>query len=76
MLANGVRKAAEIVGNGAEKYAIHVKGLEGPAHDPRSGKLLGIATAPQTAACATSIPLKAWLTIEEDGLGHEGPRRH
>lgn len=43
LLAHGVRKAAQILGNGAEKFAIHVKGLEGPAHDPRSGKLLGIA---------------------------------
>lgn len=43
VLANGVRKAAEIIGKGSEKFAIHVKGLEGPAHDPRSGKLLGIA---------------------------------
>ncbi|NDV19283.1 aldehyde:ferredoxin oxidoreductase [Pseudodesulfovibrio sp. JC047] len=43
ILANGVRKAAEIIGKGSKKFAIHVKGLEGPAHDPRSGKLLGIA---------------------------------
>ena len=42
-LADGVRKAAMKLGNGAEKFAIHVKGLEGPAHDPRSGKVLGIA---------------------------------
>jgi len=45
ILAEGVRRAAEIVGNGAEKFAIHVKGLEGPAHDPRSGKALGITYA-------------------------------
>lgn len=43
ILAYGVRKAAQLIGKGSEKYAIHVKGLEGPAHDPRSGKLLGIA---------------------------------
>jgi|APSaa5957512622_1039677.scaffolds.fasta_scaffold15144_2 aldehyde:ferredoxin oxidoreductase len=43
ILADGVRKAAQTLGRGAEKYAIHVKGLEGAAHDPRSGKLLGIA---------------------------------
>lgn len=43
ILANGVKKAAEIIGNGAEEYAIHVKGLEGPAHDPRSAKILGLA---------------------------------
>ncbi len=43
ILADGVRKAARKLGDGAEKFAIHVKGLEGPAHDPRSGKVLGIA---------------------------------
>ncbi len=43
ILADGVRKAAEKLGSEAEELAIHVKGLEGPAHDPRSGKALGIA---------------------------------
>lgn len=44
-LSYGVRKAAKILGGGSEKYAIHVKGLEGAAHDPRSGKMLGISYA-------------------------------
>jgi aldehyde:ferredoxin oxidoreductase len=43
ILANGVREAAKIIGQGTEEFAIHVKGLEGPAHDPRSGKVLGLA---------------------------------
>ncbi|MDY0219926.1 MAG: aldehyde ferredoxin oxidoreductase C-terminal domain-containing protein [Desulfobacterium sp.] len=42
ILADGVKKAAEKIGNGADKLAIHVKGLEGPAHDPRSSKTLGL----------------------------------
>ncbi len=42
ILANGVREASKILGQGSEKFAIHVKGLEGPAHDPRSGKALGM----------------------------------
>lgn len=42
LLADGVLKAAQKIGQGAEKYAIHGKGLEGPAHDPRSGKLLAV----------------------------------
>lgn len=42
ILADGVRKAAEKIGKGAEEYAIHVKGLEGPAHDPRAGKSLAL----------------------------------
>lgn len=42
LLAEGVMRAAKQLGPEAEEYAIHCKGLEGPAHDPRSGKLLAI----------------------------------
>ena len=42
-LAEGVKIASERWGGGSEKYAIHGKGLEAPAHDPRSGKVLGVA---------------------------------
>jgi aldehyde:ferredoxin oxidoreductase len=45
LLAEGVRNAAQEIGSGAEDLAIHVKGLEGPAHDPRSGKALGLTYA-------------------------------
>jgi aldehyde:ferredoxin oxidoreductase len=37
ILADGVNKAAEKVGKGSEKYAIHVGGQEYPAHDSRGG---------------------------------------
>ena len=37
-LAEGVEKAAEIIGNGAEKYACHIKGLELPGYDLRTLK--------------------------------------
>jgi len=43
LLAEGVKIASERLGGGSEKYAIHGKGLEAPAHDPRSGKVLGVA---------------------------------
>ncbi len=43
LLAEGVREAARRIGGGAERLAVHVKGLEGPAHDPRSGKALGLS---------------------------------
>jgi len=42
LLAEGVKIASERLGGGSEKYAIHGKGLEAPAHDPRSGKVLGV----------------------------------
>ncbi len=35
LLADGVKRAAEKIGNGSEKYAIHAGGQELPMHDPR-----------------------------------------
>jgi len=35
ILADGVMRAAEKIGKGAEKFAVHVQGQEIPAHDPR-----------------------------------------
>ncbi len=41
LLAEGVMRAAAKIGKGAEAYAIHVKGLEPPAYEPRGAKSLG-----------------------------------
>jgi aldehyde:ferredoxin oxidoreductase len=35
VLADGVRRAAQKIGKGAEAYAIHVQGSEVPMHDPK-----------------------------------------
>jgi aldehyde:ferredoxin oxidoreductase len=42
VLGEGVRRAAQEIGKGSDLLAIHCKGLEGPAHDGRSGKALAI----------------------------------
>jgi aldehyde:ferredoxin oxidoreductase len=42
LLADGSRAAAEKIGKGAEKYAMHVKGLELPAYDVRGAKAHGL----------------------------------
>ena len=44
-LARGIREAADIIGNGAEQYAHHVKGLSMTGMDPRGfkGSALGYA---------------------------------
>jgi aldehyde:ferredoxin oxidoreductase len=51
LLAEGVKKAAEKLGPKAEKFAIHVKGLEVPMHEPRLKRALGLgyATSPTGA---------------------------
>jgi len=48
VLADGVKRAAERIGNGAERFAMHVKGLEVPMHEPRGKQAVALsyATAP------------------------------
>lgn len=42
ILADGVKAAAAKIGKGAEKYALHVKGLELPGYDVRGAKAHGL----------------------------------
>jgi aldehyde:ferredoxin oxidoreductase len=51
LLAEGVKIAAEKIGKGSEKYALHVKGQELPMHDPRgkTGQGLSFAVSPTGA---------------------------
>lgn len=42
LLADGSRIAAQKIGKGSEKYAMHVKGLELPAYDVRGAKSHGL----------------------------------
>lgn len=52
VLANGVKAAAAQLGGEADRFAMHVKGLEVPGHEPRAeSKLLAIqyATSPRGA---------------------------
>ena len=42
LLADGSKAAAEKIGKGTEKYAIHIKGLELPAYDVRGAKAHGL----------------------------------
>lgn len=42
LLADGVRIAAQKIGKGSEKYAVHAGGQELPAHDPKIDPMLGV----------------------------------
>lgn len=57
ILGQGTRKAAEIIGRGSERFAIHSKGLELPAHDARcfKGMACGYATSNRGACHLTSF---------------------
>jgi len=43
VLADGVRRAAQHIGKGAERFAMHVKGQEIPLHEPRGKQSLALA---------------------------------
>ncbi len=45
LLGEGVKRAAEQLGRGAARFALHVKGQELPMHDPRGKKSLALAYA-------------------------------
>ena len=52
VLADGVKVAAKKIGKGAERYAIHTKGMEPPAYDVRGMKGHGLAYMTSTrGAC-------------------------
>ncbi len=56
--ANGLRKASQIIGNGAHKYAYHVKGLAMTSMDPRgfNGTGLGYAVSSRGADFTNTYP--------------------
>ena len=45
LLGEGTKRAAEHIGKGAENFAMHVKGLEIPAYEPRAIKGYGLIFA-------------------------------
>jgi aldehyde:ferredoxin oxidoreductase len=52
LLAEGSRRAAEVVGQGSDAWAMHVKGLELPGYDPRTLKAAALGFAVSTrGAC-------------------------
>lgn len=59
ILAEGTKKASEVFGQETEQFAIHVKGLEMAAWDPRGRLALGLSYA--TAAVGASH-LRGWPT--------------
>lgn len=52
LLAEGTKKASEKLGKGSDVFAVHVRGLEPPAHDPRGHVSNGIQymTCPRGAS--------------------------
>jgi aldehyde:ferredoxin oxidoreductase len=61
LLGKGTRAAARELGGGSDRFAIHCKGLEFPAHDPRCFKSLAAGYATSTrGACHLNGYSYAW----------------
>jgi len=75
ILGQGVKVASQLIGKDSYKYAIHVKGLEVPAHDPRAFN--GIATEYATSnrgACHLAGMAFPWeRSSKMPELGYEKP---
>ena len=57
VLAEGVKRASEKIGRGTDEFAVHVKGLECPAHDPRGeSRYLAIQYAISPRGCCHMHP--------------------
>ena len=72
-LAEGVRRAAQIIGKGAEYYAMHIKGQEISAQDGRSQQSMGLA---QATSSRGADHLKGFPTIDEMGYPTEAVLRY
>lgn len=75
LLADGVRAASQRLGPEAARFAVHVKGMEVPYHDPRAfvDMALNYATANRGACHLESLSYWHGYGIEWPGW-QEGPR--
>ncbi len=75
VLGLGVRNAARKLGSDAEKLALHVKGLELPAHDPRAyySTAVSYATSNRGACHLAGMTHALENTLAMPELGYEAP---
>ncbi len=72
-LAEGAARAAKLIGRGAERYAMHVKGQSIPAQDGRAQQSMGLA---HVTSSRGADHLKAFPVIDETGYASEAVRRY
>jgi aldehyde:ferredoxin oxidoreductase len=74
VLAEGVRRVAAQVGNDAERFAMHVKGMEFPGYEPRGafGGALSYAVSPRGACHRRAWPPSHELLGDDPPYSVEG----
>lgn len=73
-LGQGTRKAAQKLGQDSDHYAVNVKGMEVPMHDPRAffSMAVNYATGPRGACHLQGIPyiFEMGIILPEGGIKH------
>lgn len=72
LLAEGTRRAAEIIGGDAKFFAMQVKGQELPMHDPRGKIGIGIGYAINDAGADHLTSVHDPMVANPDSLGFKG----
>jgi len=72
LLAEGVKRAAEIIGGDARYFAMHVKGQELPMHDPRGKVGLGLGYAINEAGADHLTSVHDPMIANPDSVGFKG----
>ena len=79
ILGEGTREASRIIGGDSQEYAVHVKGLEFPMHDPRFswGHAISYATSNRGACHLSSLahPFEMSVALPEQGYDEPFPGR-
>jgi aldehyde:ferredoxin oxidoreductase len=75
LLGEGSREASRVIGRGSEEYAVHVKGLDFPMHDPRFswGNALSFSTGNRGACHLSSLSHMFEMTVALPELGYSEP---
>ena len=73
MVQGGIRRAAQQLGPEAEKFAMHVKGLEPPYHDPRVLASLAVAYATSNRGAYHRGSTHTMERTAMPGLGYPKP---
>jgi aldehyde:ferredoxin oxidoreductase len=67
LLSEGVMRAAEQIGSGAERFAMHVKGQELPMHEPRLKQGLGLGYAVSPTGAEHVLNIQDTLYAQDGG---------
>jgi len=76
ILADGIKAAIRYIGDEAEEIAVHVKGLEVPAHDPRATFQWSVNYATGTTGANHQRGFSGWINLRCPELGLIDAKRH